>query len=113
VANIYADEQFPYLATCHLRSLGHDVLTVQEANKANQRIPDDEVLAFASEQQRAVITLNRRDFVRLHRENPNHAGIITCTDDSDKILLAERVHAALQSEPALEGRLLRIVKPDR
>jgi predicted nuclease of predicted toxin-antitoxin system len=111
VANLYADEQFPYRTTAYLQSLGHDVLTVQAAGKANQSIPDDEVLAFATAIDRAVLTLNRRDFVRLHRENANHAGIITCTDDADKVRLAERIDAAIQAEPTLAGQLIRVVKP--
>jgi predicted nuclease of predicted toxin-antitoxin system len=112
VARLYADEQFPYLATSRLRELGHDVLTVQSAGRANQSIPDDEVLAFATAQSRAVLTLNRRDFVRLHRENTNHAGIITCTDDADKIWLAERIDAVIQLQSTLDGQLIRVVKPN-
>jgi hypothetical protein len=42
-----------------LRNLGHDVLTVQEAGNANQRIPDEQVLAFAVSQERAILTINR------------------------------------------------------
>jgi hypothetical protein len=40
MANFYADEQFPKDTTIALRALGHDVLTVQEAGNANQKIPD-------------------------------------------------------------------------
>lgn len=40
MASFYADEQFPFQVVVLLRKLGHDVLTVQEAGKANQRIPD-------------------------------------------------------------------------
>lgn len=113
MANLYADEQFPYVATARLRALGHDVLTVQEAGKGNQGIPDDEVLQFATSLDRAVLTLNRRDFVKLHRQDPNHAGIITCTDDPDKNVLGERIHLAIQDEPNLNQQLLRIVRPSR
>lgn len=42
----YADEQFPLRTTQHLRVLGHDVQTVQDARQDNRRISDDEVLAF-------------------------------------------------------------------
>ncbi len=35
MARLYADEQFPYEVVEHLRDLGHDVVTVQEAGKAN------------------------------------------------------------------------------
>lgn len=113
MARLYADEQFPYLTSNHLRQLGHDVLTVQEAGKANQGIPDDEVLAFATEQARAILTLNRRDFIRLHNQDPNHAGIIACTDDADKIQLAERINTAIQSEETLVGELIRVIRPSR
>jgi hypothetical protein len=37
VARLYADEYFPLNLTKALRTLGHDVLTVQEAGKADQR----------------------------------------------------------------------------
>ncbi len=39
---LYADEGFPNVVTELLRQFGHDVLTVQEAGQANQRIPDDQ-----------------------------------------------------------------------
>ena len=108
---LYADEQFPYPVVKCLRDLGHDVLTVQEAGKANQRIPDDEVLAFATENDRAVVTQNRKDFILLHRLQPHHAGIIVCSDDRDWDALAQRIHAAVTEAECLQGKLLRIVKP--
>ncbi|GAB4203494.1 MAG: hypothetical protein Fur006_57930 [Coleofasciculaceae cyanobacterium] len=40
MARLYADEQFPRETVLALRTLGHDILTVQEAGKANQQIPD-------------------------------------------------------------------------
>ena len=64
MARFYADEQFPFPVVELLRSLGHDVLTVQEAGNADQRIPDDEVLAFAISQERAILTINKYDFIR-------------------------------------------------
>lgn len=109
-AKLYADEQFPLRAVLHLRQLGYDVLTVQEAGKANQAIPDDAVLAFASQQNRAVLTLNRRDFIRLHQQGANHAGIVVCKDDRDKIQLAKRISQAIQTELALAGKLVRVQK---
>ncbi|BBD69729.1 hypothetical protein NIES4072_29360 [Nostoc commune NIES-4072] len=47
MVRFYADEQFPFPVVQLLRALGHDVLTVQEAENADQGIPDEEVLAFA------------------------------------------------------------------
>ncbi len=63
MARLYADEQFPRIVVKLLRALGHDILTVQEAGKANQRIPDEDVLAFASADNRDVLTINRGDFI--------------------------------------------------
>jgi extradiol dioxygenase family protein len=103
---LYGDEQYPYL-----RELGHDVLTVQEAGKANQRIPDDEVLTFATDNDRAVITQNRKDFIQLHRIQPIHAGIIVCTEDRDWNALAQRIHTAIVEAEFLQGKLIPIVRP--
>jgi predicted nuclease of predicted toxin-antitoxin system len=111
MGRLYADEQFPYEVVEHLRNFGHDVLTVQEAGKANLKIPDDLVLDFAGSNERVVLTLNRKDFKRLHRSHPDHSGIIICTDDGDRMALAERVHAAILSEEILLGKLVSVVRP--
>ena len=42
MARLYADEQYPFPVVKLLRTLGHDILRVQEAGKANQKIPDSE-----------------------------------------------------------------------
>lgn len=63
MARLYADEQFPREVVELLRLLAHDILTVQEAGNANQGIPDEQVLAFAVSDERAVLTLNRFDFI--------------------------------------------------
>ncbi len=111
MARLYADEQYPYPVVEFLRALGHDVLTVQEAGKANQRISDSDVLAFATSEKRAVITQNRKDFFRLHRTLPAHAGIIACTNDRDWEALANRIHTTITSEEPLQGKLIRVVRP--
>jgi predicted nuclease of predicted toxin-antitoxin system len=108
---LYGDEQYPYPVVKYLRELGHDVLTVQEAGKANQRIPDDEVLAFATDNDRAVITQNRKDFIQLHRIQPIHAGIIVSTEDRHWNALAQRIHTAIVEAEFLQGKLIRIVRP--
>lgn len=110
MARLYADEQYPYPVVELLRALGHDVLTVQEAGKANQRISDSDVLAFATSSQRAVITLNRKDFFRLHRVQPEHAGIIACTNNRDWEALANRIHIVITAESDLQGKLIRVVR---
>ena len=72
MARLYANENFPLPVVEALRALGHDILTVREAGHDNQRNSDEDVLSFAAIQGRAVITINRRDFVRLHRQHPAH-----------------------------------------
>lgn len=113
MARLYGDEQFPRRVVEHLRALGHDVLTLQEAGKANLKIPDEEVLAFAGNDERAVLTLNRDDFFRLHRLQPDHYGIITCKDDVDRERMARRINEAIASEETLRGKLIRVNRPAR
>ena len=48
MSRLLADENFPLPVIEELRRLGHDVLTVQEAGRANQQFPDNEVLSLAS-----------------------------------------------------------------
>jgi len=113
MASLYSNENFPRRVVEELRLLGHDVLTSLEAGRANQKIPDDHVLAFATEQNRAVLTLNRLDFIRLHRETSiSHAGIIVCTrDDANPAPFALRIHDALVADGDPAGKLIRIVRP--
>jgi predicted nuclease of predicted toxin-antitoxin system len=112
VARLYTNENFPRPSVEVLRELGHDVLTTSEAGKADQRIPDDEVLAFAMENDRILITFNRKDFIRLHNEKRKHAGIIICTVDADFPALAQRIHDALTTQTDLAGQLIRVNRPN-
>ncbi|WP_293135059.1 DUF5615 family PIN-like protein [Microcoleus sp. bin38.metabat.b11b12b14.051] len=111
MARLYADEQYPLPVVEFLRPLGHDVLTVQQAGKAGLGIPDEDVLAFAVSNERAVLTLNRGDFIRLHRSQPNHAGIIICTQDNNWERQASRIDDAISAEETLTGKLIRVVRP--
>lgn len=111
MANLYADENFHYGVVKELRHFGHDVLTAREAGQADQGIPDPDVLAYAIGLGRAVLTHNRRHFVRLHRQTSIHCGIIVCTSDTNHVALAQRIHQALLTESSLDNNLLRINKP--
>ena len=113
MARFYADEHFPLGVTAALRRLGHDVLTIQEAGQADQGMPDDEVLAFAAQDERAVVTMNRRHFVRLHRLQADHKGIVVCTQDSDVEGQALRIHQAVEAIESLTGKLIRVNRPSR
>ena len=72
MAHLYSNENFPLPAVEELRRLGHDVMTIQETGKAGQAMPDEAVLAFAWEEGRALLTLNRKHFVRLHHPKINY-----------------------------------------
>ncbi|BBC26044.1 DUF5615 family PIN-like protein [Pseudanabaena sp. ABRG5-3] len=113
MARLYADEQFPRIVVKLLRALDHDILTVQEAGKANQRIPDEDVLAFAIADNRAVLTINRSDFIRLHNLQPIHAGIIVCTEDLNRQRLANQIHEAITNAGDLTNTLIRINRPSK
>ena len=108
MAHLYANENFPLPVVEELRRLGHDVLTIQDAGRAARAVPDDEVLAFAVREQRAVITLNRKHFVQLHRTRSDHAGIIVCTFDRDFAAQARRIDVATAVESGLSGKLIRV-----
>jgi predicted nuclease of predicted toxin-antitoxin system len=108
---LYADEQFPHPVVRLLIAKGYDVLTVQEAGKANQKIPDEEVLAFASSQNRAVITQNRRDFIALHNQSQAHAGIVACSKNLDWESFATEIDRTLSGKELINGELIRVNRP--
>lgn len=113
MALLYVDEDFSYPVVQRLRQLGHDLLTAHEAGQAGQGITDEAVLAFATAAGRALVTFNRRHFIRLHAEASSHAGIIVCTRDDDVLGLADRIHQQLQKVPTLQDQLFRINRPAR
>ena len=111
MARLYANENFPLPVVERLRQIGHDVMTTTEAEKHDQALADEEVLAFAISEARTVLTLNRRHFIRLHAERPAHHGIIVCTFDCDFSGQAERIHDAIESAESLDRKLVRVNRP--
>lgn len=109
---LYANENFPLQVVGALRQLGHDVLTSQEAGQANRAI-DEDVLAFATEQERALLTINERDFMRLHRRDAAHAGIFLCSQDVDVQGQAERIHQAILESGNLRGQAIHIHRQEK
>lgn len=107
----YADENFPLDVVSELKNLGHDCLTALEDERANQKISDKEVLQRAIELDRAVLSINRVDFKRLHQKDENHAGIIICTFDADFAGQARRIDAACQDLSEIKGQLVRVYRP--
>jgi len=108
---LYADENFPLPVVEELRRLGFDVLTMYEDGKANQSLPDQEVLSIATYVRRSLLTANRKHFIHLHRHQPDHTGIIVCSFDRDFIGQAQRIADALEKETDLAGLLIRINRP--
>ena len=93
-----------------LRAMGHNILTVQEAGKDNPKNPDAEVLAFAVSENRAVLTLNRRYFIRLHSLESDHAGIIVCKPDPDLARMVANINEAISSLATLTNQLIRVYR---
>jgi hypothetical protein len=113
MARLYANENFPLPVVEELRRLGHDVLTTLDIGKANQSIADEAVLAFATQERRAVLTINRRHFIRLHQVESGHCGVIVYTIDADFTGQAGRIDAAIREAGELSGKLLRVNRPAR
>jgi hypothetical protein len=111
MADIYSNENVPNELVHELQRLGHNCLTSLQAGNANRRIADDAVLAFASSQGRIVLTNNRLDFIRLHRNGLAHVGIIAFTLDPDINALASRIDNVL-TNPSAQGRFLARVYRD-
>jgi hypothetical protein len=109
----YADENFPLDVVIELRRLGNDVLTAFENGRANQGIEDEKVLRRAIKLNRAVLTVNRIDFKKLHQSNPNHSGIVICTFDGDFVGQAQRIHEKCGKLPEIKNELVRIYRPSK
>jgi predicted nuclease of predicted toxin-antitoxin system len=112
MARIYTNENFRYSIVIKLRELGNDVLTALEAGNANQSIPDESVLEFAIKENRILLTFNRQDFIKLHYQFHNHKGIIICSLDPNAEGQANRIHQAILQENTLDGKLIRVNKPN-
>ena len=114
MSRFYSNENLPLEIVKSLRKFGHDVLTSVEAGQANQGIPDNEVLTYAAFENRILITLNREDFIKLHRSGINHNGIIICKDDRDYSGQAQTLQNYLQKQTLnLSNCLIRIQKQNQ
>jgi Domain of unknown function (DUF5615) len=109
MAQFYSNENFPLPAVEELRNLDHDVVTSLEAGNANRSAPDDEGLGFAASQQRILLTLNRKHFIRIHNQGSlRHCGIVVCTFDRDFAGQARRIHQLVIAAGNSGGWLLRV-----
>lgn len=73
------DEMFTDDIAEQLRSKGYDVISVV-ANSALAGLPDDQILAYAATERRALVTANIKDFIpldtRYRAADQSHAGLI-------------------------------------
>jgi hypothetical protein len=109
----YSNENLSFILVQELRDLGHDVLTSYEAGNANQRIPDERVLAEATMNNRCVVTFNRDDFLQLHRSGIEHSGIIIFKDDRDRFSQVLTLQKYLITQQTLQNRLIRVLKQNQ
>ncbi len=116
MVRLYADENFEVPVIKKLREKGYDILTALEAGNANQGIPDEDVLAFAIQANRAVITLNYNDFKNLHKRDRNHHGIVICISTrriADRDDFADRIDIAIKDKESLDGELIRVNRANK
>ena len=108
----YSNENFPIQMVRQLRLLGYDILTSYEAGQANQKIPDDQVLNYATNLYRIILTENRQDFIMLHHKVSHHAGIVICKADRDYGGKVNVLHGFLSQEvnTSMDDRLIRVLK---
>lgn len=105
---LLADENFPFPSVVLLKNIGHNVATLSDLGKAGQALSDPDVLSLATSLNRAVITFNRKDFIKLHNQNSNHQGIIVCKFDTDFKRLAFNVNKSIANVQTLKGQLIKV-----
>lgn len=112
MAAFYADENFRRPVVVALRRLGHDVVTAQEAGRAGQCIPNDEVLEDALALDRILLTQNRGDFIALDRQGRPHCGIVACTYDPEADGQAGRIAEAVAAQMPGGRWPVRVYRPN-
>ena len=85
---LHLDEQLSPRLAVQLRQYGFDVTATLELEMIG--VDDDEQLAYAASVQRAIVTLNHKDFAIRHAHylsaGKEHSGIILSTEESTEIL---------------------------
>ncbi len=84
------------------------MLTIQETGKGGQAASDEAVLDFACSEKRALVTFNRKHFIRLHALRPEHFGILVCSFDPDFEGFAHHIVMIIQDQKDLTGQLIRV-----
>lgn len=99
---LYFDEDVSVDIVRNLRQRGFDALSTQEARRL--QLDDDAQLAFAVQEQRALVTHNRRDFELRHErtlaEGKTHFGIIIARRRASDAAVVSRLLGLLNSVTA-------------
>lgn len=91
--------------------MGHSVLTVQESGRGNVGFADPDVFEYARTNGLSILTFNRKHYLRLHDERPDHAGIVACKQPDppdDYPDMATRIDEEVRRHEPLDGQVLRI-----
>jgi predicted nuclease of predicted toxin-antitoxin system len=100
---LFTDEHISGRLARALRSHGYDAESCHEAGRADQGIPDEDHLDYASRSGRAILTFNHVDFVRIDaawkRGGQQHAGIVLSPEVQDIGELLRRVERYLNTYP--------------
>lgn len=83
-----ADEHIDTHAVDALKEMGTDIVSVQGLDKRSQS--DEELLTFANQDERVVITRDE-DFLRLHAKGVQHHGILFLTKRMDVSTLIREI----------------------
>jgi len=85
---LHLNEQISPRLAGQLRKYGFDVTSTLELGMVEA--DDDEQLAYAASQQRAIVTFNHKDFATLHAqyvaEGRDHWGIVLSTEETTEVL---------------------------
>lgn len=80
---LFTDEMVYRDLASALRRLEYDAMSSHEAGRVGQGVSDEEQLAYATQQGRAILTRDVEDYTRLsaawRRRGREHAGIIVYT----------------------------------
>ena len=79
--------------------------------RRNKPGPTKTCLSLLLRDERSLLTLNRKHFVRLHAQRTDHAGIIVCTFDPDFARQAQRIDVEIGAKSDLRGQLIHVNRP--
>jgi hypothetical protein len=116
MARLLADANFPRPVTNRLRRLGHDIKTVQQVegtSRPENPMTDAQVLSLATQEKRAVLTLNVTDFEAEADQQPGHEGIVACRLDLDSRRQARQIDRAIKGKKHLTAQIIYITPPGR